>query len=132
MHDVRGVLRLSDGSGRGRKVKATEKPSLEETLRRVVEKIRREYDPERIILFGSHAYGEPDEDSDIDLFIVKETEKDTIQRFVEVSRATYERGLKVIVSPLIYTPDEVRQRLEMGDDFVREVLSKGQVLYARE
>lgn len=112
-------------------MKAAGKPDVEEILQRAVEKIRRDYDPEKIILFGSHAYGEPDEDSDLDFFIVKQTDKRPLDRFVEVSRITYEKGLKVPISPLVYTPEEVEERLELGDDFVEEVLSKGRVLYAK-
>jgi len=98
---------------------------------RIVDRIKREYEPEKIILYGSYAYGKPTEDSDIDLFIVKETDKRRVDRFVEVSRLIYERGRRVSISPLVYTPKELEERLSLGDDFVEEVLTKGEVLYAR-
>jgi len=128
---VRRVLCLQADAGADGKMRPAGRPDVEEILRRVVEKIRRDYDPEKIILFGSYARGEPSEDSDIDLFIVKETDKRPIDRFVEVSEITYERGLKAIISPLIYTPEEVQERLDLGDDFVEEVLSKGRLVYAK-
>jgi len=97
----------------------------------VVEKIKREYQPEKIILFGSYAYGTPTEDSDIDLFIVKDTEKESIYRFAEVKKLIYEPERTIPISPLVYTPKEVNEQLSRGNDFVGEVLEKGEVLYAR-
>ena len=104
---------------------------IREIISEVVEKIKKEYKPEKIILFGSYAYGTPTEDSDIDLFIVKETDKRRIDRFVEVSPLVENPDYHIPVSPLVYTPKEVINRLALGDDFVKEVLSKGEVLYAR-
>lgn len=111
---------------------ATEKQEIEEVLRRVVEEIRLGYDPEKIILFGSYASGEPNEESDIDLFIVKESDKSRLERFMEVRRLVRGLGLPTAIAPLVYTPAEVNKRVNIGDDFVKEVLSKGRVLYARE
>ena len=96
-----------------------------------VDKIVAEYAPEKIILYGSYAYGKPTADSDIDLFIIKETNKRRVDRFVEVSRMIYRPGLRIPIEPMVYTPKEVDDRLAMGDDFVAEVLEKGEVLYAR-
>lgn len=112
-------------------MRATGKADMEEILQRAVEKTRRDYDPEKIILFGSRAYGNPDEDSDIDLFIVKDTDKRPLDRFVEVKRITYKKGVRVPISPLVYTSEEVEERLGLEDDFVEEVLSKGRMLYAK-
>ncbi|MBI2907922.1 MAG: nucleotidyltransferase domain-containing protein [Chloroflexi bacterium] len=100
-------------------------------IKEIVDRIREGYDPEKIILFGSYAYGRPTKDSDIDLFIVKKTDKVWVDRFVEVKRLIYDPARHIPVSPLIYTPKELEGRLELGDDFVGEILSKGEVLYAR-
>lgn len=97
----------------------------------IVDQIKRKYEPEKIILYGSYAYGKPTEDSDIDLFIVKDTDKRRVDRFVEVDKLIYNPSLKISVSPLVYTPKEVEERLLLGDDFVREILERGEVLYAR-
>ena len=104
---------------------------LRRLILRIVEQIKEGYEPERVILYGSYAYGEPTEDSDIDLFIVKETDKRRVDRFVEVKRLIYEPGRRISISPLVYTPKEVEERLALGDDFVEEVLTRGEVLYAR-
>lgn len=105
-------------------------PRIQKIISEVVEKIKTEYQPEKIILYGSYAYGKPTRDSDIDLFIIKDTGKDGIQRFVEVKRLIYEPERRISISPLVYTPKEVSERLELGDDFIEEVLTKGEVLYA--
>lgn len=97
----------------------------------IVDKIKREYQPEKIILYGSYAYGRPTPDSDIDLFIIKETDKRRVDRFVEVKRLIYEPGRRISVSPLVYTPREVEERQALGDDFVEEVITRGEILFAR-
>jgi len=104
----------------------------EALIARLIAKIVKEYKPQKIVLFGSHAYGEPDEDSDIDLLIVKDTNQRMADRFVEVKRLIYSPDLRVPVSPLVYTPQELQNRLEMGDDLIKEILSKGKVLYERK
>jgi predicted nucleotidyltransferase len=95
----------------------------------LTETIRRKYEPQKIVLFGSYARGRPTEDSDIDLFIVKETDARMVDRFVEVKRLIYDPQLRIPVSPLVYTPQELEERLNMGDDFVKEIMSEGVVLY---
>ncbi|MBI4329762.1 MAG: nucleotidyltransferase domain-containing protein [Chloroflexi bacterium] len=97
----------------------------------IVDRIKRDYQPEKIILYGSYAYGKPTEDSDIDLFIVKETDKRSVDRFVEVSRLIADWEGRVSVSPLVYTPGELEERLTLGDNFVEEILSRGDIVYAR-
>ena len=104
---------------------------IQKIITEVVEKIKMEYEPDKIILYGSYAYGTPTEDSDIDLFIVKETDKRRIDRFVEVSPLVENPDYHIPISHLIYTPEEIKRRLAMGDQFIEEVLSKGEILYAR-
>lgn len=97
----------------------------------VVDKLKAEYQPEKIILYGSYAYGQPNEDSDIDLFIIKDTNKRRVDRFVEVSEITYNPKRPISIQPVIYTPKEVEERLSIRDGFIEEILAKGEVLYAR-
>lgn len=63
-----------------------------ETLEDVVERRVERYEPDRIILFGSHASGRAAEDSDIDLLVVKETNRRPIDRRVEVGLLLLDRG----------------------------------------
>lgn len=60
--------------------------NIEKILLEVIDKLREGYRPIKVILFGSYAYGKPTEDSDIDLLILKDTDKSRTERFVEVKR----------------------------------------------
>lgn len=104
---------------------------IRKLIRDVVEQIKGKYEPEKIILYGSYAYGKPTKDSDIDLLIVKQTQKSRVDRFVEVQRLIYDPTRRVSISPLVYTPGELEERMALGDDFVEEVVTRGEVLYAR-
>jgi predicted nucleotidyltransferase len=105
--------------------------AIQSLLKDIVGRLNKSYSPEKIILYGSYAYGEPTSDSDIDLLIIKDTAKRHVDRFVEVKKIIYQPGRSIPVSPLIYTPKEIEDRLKMGDDFVAEILARGRVLYAR-
>ena len=109
----------------------TYKKEIELTVQKIAQKIQTHYKPEKIILFGSYAYGKPNRDSDIDMFIVRGTTKRRIDRFVEVKKLVYDANRRIPFSPIVYTPREVKQRLSLGDDFVKEILDKGRVLYAK-
>jgi predicted nucleotidyltransferase len=95
----------------------------------IVERIIKEYKPKKVILFGSYAYGEPTEDSDIDLFIIKNTDKRPIDRWIEVKRLLREHSRTLPVPPLVYTEKELDERIALKDFFVEEVLERGEVLY---
>jgi uncharacterized protein len=99
-------------------------------VQEIVRRLVAEYAPEKIILFGSFAYGEPHADSDIDLLIVKDTPARYIDRQVDVLRLATGLHKHVGLEPIVMTPAEVAQRLRIGDHFVEEMLLKGEVLYA--
>lgn len=105
--------------------------NIEIILNQIVEKLKINYNPIKIILFGSYAYGNASEDSDIDLFIVKSTTKRRVDRFLEVKRLIYNPNLKIPISPLVYTPLELENRIKIGDDFIEEILQKGEILYEK-
>ena len=96
----------------------------------VLQKLVTEYDPQKVILFGSHAYGKPQPDSDVDLLIIKETKERFIDRWVTVQRILTGVHRGVAVETLVLTPHELEDRLAIGDQFVEEILAKGQILYA--
>jgi len=100
-----------------------------ELLRRVTDVLVQKYRPERIILFGSYAYGRPTDSSDIDLLIVKRTRLPFHKRWARVCELVEELVGTIPFSPLVVTPAELRRRLAVGDPFFREILSRGQVLY---
>lgn len=100
-----------------------------EVIRRIVTRLVAAYAPERIVLFGSHAYGTPNEDSDIDLLIIKETDEGFFKRLVTVRQAVAGLHRSVPFDPIVLTPGEVRDRLAKGDQFLAEVMEKGEVLH---
>jgi len=101
---------------------------LEAELERWVRLLIENYNPQRILLFGSLATGAVDEWSDVDLVIVKETPLRFLDRIREVLELLHPR---VGVDVLVYTPEEF-DRLTQERGFVRqEILEKGQLLYER-
>ncbi len=98
-------------------------------LRRMVKKIVQYYQPKQVILFGSLAYGHPNEHSDIDLLIIKETDEAPLERRVHVRRLVADPDRPIPFSPLVLTPTELTQRLKLGDPFYQEILAHGKVLY---
>jgi predicted nucleotidyltransferase len=99
-------------------------------LRRVAEKIITEYQPEKIILFGSWAWGVPHEWSDIDLFILKESNKRRLEREQELRLKLFGNKFPPL-DLLIYTPKELEKRLSIEDFFIGDIVQKGTILYAR-
>lgn len=95
----------------------------------LVEEIKERYSPVKIVLFGSHAYGKPDVDSDIDLLIIKNTDKRPMDRWIEIKRILRDFQRTIPVSPLIYTEKEIEERKAIKDFFIEEILEKGEVLY---
>lgn len=90
-------------------------------------RIAREFAPERIILFGSYAYGTPTDDSDVDLLVIMPFTGHHAAKAVEIlERVDPHFPLDLLVR----TPAQVRQRLEWNDFFLREVMEKGCILYA--
>lgn len=87
------------------------------------------YKPKKVILFGSYAYGEPAEDSDIDLLIIKNTDKRPIDRWIEVKRLLRDISRTIPVSPLVYTEKEIQERIDLKDFFIEEIFEKGDILY---
>lgn len=86
------------------------------------------YQPEKIILFGSGSEGRIKEGSDIDLFIIKKTSKRKLDRIDEILEFL---DPKNPVDIHVYTPQEIKKRLSLGDPFLKEVFAKGKVLYEK-
>ena len=99
-----------------------------EIILRIAKKIGENYKPERIILYGSFAYGNPGRDSDIDLLIIKDTNERPADRCLKV-RQIMAIDEDALISPLVITPGEVEYRLARGDQFLRQIISMGEVLY---
>jgi predicted nucleotidyltransferase len=100
-------------------------PQLEEQIRRIGERIKREYRAEKVILFGSYATGDATEDSDIDLFIIAPTKEGFFQRMATVRRLIRDLRNGLPVAPIVLTAKELEKRKEAEDPFIEEVLDTG-------
>ena len=105
------------------------KVSVGKSLRPAIQKIVQELHPEMIVLFGSYAYGNPNPDSDVDLLVILKTKASPKDRSWAVSRLLLPRPFPVDI--LVKTPREVKQGLKTGDFFLKEILTRGKVLYDR-
>jgi predicted nucleotidyltransferase len=118
-----------------KKVRAASKPDPQRwyrgadvpmsVIRRFAREVAERFAPERIILFGSHAYGRPHADSDVDVLVVMPA-RNQLDQAVKIHWAIQPPfPLDIIVR----TPKNMKWRLEEGDSFLREVVSRGKVLY---
>jgi len=112
------------------KVQPTGFPPVSRTLPKAIQRIASELKPEKIILFGSYAYGNPTPDSDVDLLIIMKTRAKYIDRYVAVSNLLVPRQFPVDI--LVKTPAEIRADVKKkGNFFLREILTRGKVVYER-
>lgn len=112
------------------KMNPTGFPPVAETLPEAIERIVSILKPERIILFGSYAEGNPTPDSDVDLLVI--TDGISKEKHRAISMLLYPRQFPVDI--IVKTPKEVEEALKGGKDnsfFIREIIKKGKVLYDR-
>src|SRR5205807_309155 len=96
-------------------------------IRRFARQVAEHFQPEKIILFGSYAYGQPHEDSDVDILVVMPARNliDQAIRIRTVVEAPFPMDL------IVCTPKNLSWRLEEGDWFLREIVGQGKVLYEK-
>jgi predicted nucleotidyltransferase len=104
-------------------------PITETKIRQAAQKIVDAARPEKIILFGSFAHGQPGPDSDVDLLVIMESEQSVHARSVQISEILYPRPFPVDI--IVRTPAEVAERIALGDGFFREIMTRGRVIYER-
>lgn len=105
-------------------------PPVAQTLPKAVKRIADELDPEKIILFGSYAYGTPTPDSDVDLLVIMNTRQKTKDRYLTVGRLLRPRQFPVDI--IVKTPKEVEQALKNKRNFfIHDIVTRGKVLYER-
>ena len=97
-------------------------------LTQIVQRLVESLHPEQIIFFGSHAYGEPNEDSDIDLLvIVSQSNEPRYRRSREAYRAL--RGISVPTDVIVVTIEEVKKKVNVRSSLISRVIHDGKVLY---
>ncbi len=107
-------------------------PPLSETLPKAIENLIRQIQPEKVILFGSYAYGNPTPDSDVDLLVVvrAKEEESYRERYLRVALALTPRLFPLDL--IVKTPEEIEIALQQFSPFLREVFTKGICLYERK
>jgi predicted nucleotidyltransferase len=93
------------------------------------QRIGERFMPEKVILFGSYASGNADKNSDVDLFVIMNFSGRAPQQAYEIRKAIPK---SFPLDLIVRRPQEVEQRLEMGDLFIRDILSKGKILYEKD
>jgi predicted nucleotidyltransferase len=96
-------------------------------IRRVARRIAQRFEPDKIILFGSFAYGTPHEWSDVDLLVIMPAANEINQSI----RITLAFDQEFPLDLIVRTPKHLEQGLADGDSFLTEVMSKGIVVYEK-
>jgi len=96
-------------------------------IQRYCDAVADAFRPQRIVLFGSHAYGKPTPDSDVDVLVIM---KKARRFWMQTSQSIHQKvsaGFPVDV--IVRDPDFLKERLLEGDTFLEEITSKGRVMY---
>jgi predicted nucleotidyltransferase len=97
-------------------------------IRRYVRRVVERFQPEKIILFGSYAYGSPHPDSDVDLLVIMPARNELDQAF----KIRCEVPAPFPMDLLVRTPKDIAWRLEDGDLFHTKIVTKGKLLYEKK
>ena len=122
------AMKISDQSDRQQDSQRRKK-LLDQELARYLHILTENGNPEKVILFGSYAWGTPTDDSDVDLLIIQKSDEPRRTRQINLRRKLFGSG--VAMDFIIYTPDELNRRLSIRDVFVNKILRQGKVLYER-
>ncbi|MCX6327286.1 MAG: nucleotidyltransferase domain-containing protein [Bacteroidia bacterium] len=130
----KGKTRRKGKQGESKKQRKTSKMVTNTVMQQLVERIK-QFDPEKIILFGSYAYGTPSDASDVDLFVVKNIDlQDIRQTRIEMRRSLFNIVLdnKIELDLLVDNEDHINYRINIGDKFYEELTTNGKILYAKQ
>jgi len=104
------------------------KKAYQKEVKKIIGQIVKNYKPEKIILFGSFAFGKPKENSDVDLLVIKKTKKRFIKRLFEICKYINSwMGTDI----LVYTPEELKEALNEENYFIKEITQKGKLVYGK-
>ncbi len=101
---------------------------MNEQIQQIIQQIINNFQPEKIILFGSYAYGNPSDDSDVDLLVIMDfNDSPQKQMFKILQSIDYHLPLDLIVR----SQNQLSKRINAGDFFLKEILERGRILYDR-
>ena len=104
------------------------KTAIEDNIKDFVDDVINRFNPERVILFGSHASGSATPDSDVDILVVMDFKSRPHQQAFEIRR-TIKRSFPLDL--LVRRPADIDRRLRLGDFFIKEIMQEGKVLYEK-
>jgi predicted nucleotidyltransferase len=96
-----------------------------ERLKKISERLKKEYHAEKVILFGSYARGEETEDSDIDILIIAPTKARMFERMATVRGLIRDLRNGLPFSPIVFTPEEIENKLKRHDAFIQTIFTEG-------
>jgi len=99
-----------------------------ERIKAISQRIKEKYNAQRVILFGSYARNEATEDSDVDILVIAPTKERFYERMATVLGFVRDLYQGLALSPIVLRPEELARRIEMGDQFVQEILETGKEL----
>jgi predicted nucleotidyltransferase len=91
-----------------------------------VREVARQFKPKKVVLFGSHAYGTPGVDSDVDLLVIMTHSGRPPYQEAKIRTAV---RAPFPVDLMVRTPGRLQRRLAMKDSFMTEIMHKGRVLH---
>lgn len=99
---------------------------VNDDVKKLALKIGEKFKPQKVIVFGSWAWGTPHKDSDVDFCVIKNTDN-TRREALQINLFLTPREYPMDI--LVYTPDYVTKRLQMGDLFTKKIINEGLTLY---
>ncbi len=101
------------------------KQEIQEQLKKISERLKKEYHAEKVILYGSYARGEEQEDSDTDILVIATTDERFFERRATVLAIVRDLYHGLALSPIVLTPVEFENRLKIGDPFIQDIVNNG-------
>ena len=95
-------------------------------IKTVCDQIVKGFNPEKVILFGSYAYGTPHEDSDVDLLVIMPYQGSELQKMADVRKSIRSR---IPLDVLVKTPEQIEKDVSTGNFFTCEIMNRGIMLY---